>query len=262
MKASKIIEKLCEYGEGRDYSKSCDTCKTGSLDTEVNKIAVSMFATIGVVKAAKEWGAKLLIIHEPTYYSHMDVHTNDKIECEKRKFIEDSGLALFRFHDHPHYSFPDLICKGVVSSLDISGEVEYVKDSFDLVRITLDSPMTPVEFTKAVEERLKIKHIRICGNRDLPCRKISLMCGTPPAVFSELKSDECEILMTGEACEWMLGEYARDASDLGHKKTLLIMGHIGSERAGMEYVAEILSETFPEIETKYFECGEVCSYTD
>ena len=62
--------------------------------------------------------------------------------------------------------------------------------------------------------------------------------------------------------EWSLGEYARDAAQLGYKKALLILGHEGSERAGMVYTADILREMYPDLEVQYFECGEVYTYTD
>ena len=71
-----------------------------------------------------------------------------------------------------------------------------------------------------------------------------------------------EIVLTGEACEWKLAEYARDANTLGMNKTLIVMGHIGSERDGMRLLAKRLSENHTEFETRYMECGEVYTYTE
>ena len=62
----------CADGAPHDYSGTCDTLKTGNPETEVHKVAVSMFATPAVIRAAHEWGAELLIVHEPTFYAHMD----------------------------------------------------------------------------------------------------------------------------------------------------------------------------------------------
>ena len=45
-------------------------------------------------------------------------------------------------------------------------------------------------------------------------------------------------------------------------KTLIVMGHIGSERDGMRLLAKRLSEKHTEFETRYIECGEVYTYTD
>ena len=71
-------------------------------------------------------------------------------------------MTAIRFHDHPHYSTPDLIAAGELRALELCGKVEYT-DTFDLVRIMLDAPVTPVALAKRIEERLGIKHVRICG---------------------------------------------------------------------------------------------------
>ena len=262
MKAYQVMEKLFEYGAGGNYANTCDTLKAGDPNVEVTKVAVSMFATIEVVKQAKKWGAQLLIVHEPTYDDHMDRHTDEKLQCEKRAFLESSGIAIYRFHDHPHYNYPDIIGTGMMNQMALPGQIEYSKEVFDLVRVKLEKPMTAVEFARLMEQRLNIKHLRICGTRDVPCTNISCMFGTPGGVFEELQRPETEILLVGEACEWALGEYARDANDLGHTKALIIMGHIGSERDGMVYTAQLVPEKCPGLEAKYFECGEVYTYTD
>lgn len=261
MKAYEVMNLLYGYGADADYSNTCDTLKAGNPDNEVTKVAVSMFATIGVVKAAKEWGAQLLVVHEPTYYNHMDHHSDEKIECEKRVFLENSGLAIYRFHDHPHYNHPDMIAVGEWKYMGFEGETIY-GDLFGHSEFILKEPMAPVEIAKQIESKLGIKHVRICGNRNTPVTKMSGMFGTPGNVFEKLKAAETEVVLTGEACEWMLGEYARDAADLGYAKTLMILGHIGSERDGMVYVSEVLTDRCPELEVKYFECGEVYTYTD
>ena len=44
-------------------------------------------------------------------------------------------------------------------------------------------------------------------------------------------------LIVGEACEYSICEYVRDAAQLGTDKGLLLLGHMGSEKAGMENLA-------------------------
>lgn len=261
MKAIDIMNELFKLANDGDYSHTCDTCKAGDPGAEVHKIAVSMFATPDVVRQAKAWGADLLIVHEPTYYDHMDRHSDETIESAKRKFIEESGLTLYRYHDHPHGTTPDIIAAGMLKNMAFDARIEYT-DVFDLVRLHLNQPLTPLEIAKQIEDRLGIKHIRVCGAANIPCTKISGMFGTPGGVFEELQSDNCEVMLTGEACEWALAEYARDAAQLGFKKALLILGHIGSERDGMKYTTELLRQMHPELEVEYFECGEVYTYTD
>lgn len=261
MKAIDIMNELFGLADQGDYSASCDTCKAGDPNAEVKKVAVSMFATPEVVKKAKAFGAELLIVHEPTYYNHMDNHSDERIECAKRKLIEESGITLYRFHDHPHGTTPDIIAAGMLKNMAFDAEVEYT-NVFDLVRLHLNRPLTPLEIAKHIEDKLGIKHIRVCGAANVKCTKISGMFGTPGGVLKELQGDDCEVMLTGEVCEWALAEYVRDAAQLGLNKALLIMGHIGSERDGMKYTTELLKQMHPELEVQYIECGEVYTYTD
>ncbi len=178
MKAYEIMDALFAYGAGHDYSNTCDTWKAGNPDAEVQKVAVTMFPTVDVIRRAGEWGAQLLIVHEPLYYNHMDRHSREPIEVQKRRLLEQTGMAVFRIHDHMHYHFPDLICQGQMKKLELPGE-EMWTGQFDLVRLTLDTPMTPVEVARRVEERFGIAYVRICGTRDVPCTHISGMFGSP-----------------------------------------------------------------------------------
>lgn len=239
-----------------------DTLKCGSWDKEVNNVAVTMLATVDVIEKAIEWGADLIITHEPTFYDHMDkIFENDMVSDKKMKLIDSSGISIIRFHDYMHGCEPDMIGQGEFYYLGLEGE--YVKgNQFAVNRFNCKNEITPVELAELMEEQLGIKHIRICGARDVKCTKISACFGTPGGVFEELRDDDVEIVLTGEACEWSLGEYARDAAALGYKKALLIMGHIGSERDGMKYLTKLLKEEFRDLEIKYFDCGEVYSYTN
>ena len=261
MKAEKIVKFLNDFSFRTDYTDTCDTFKSGSPDVEVTKVAVAMFGTPDVIRQAQAFGAELLIVHEPLYYNHYDNRTDDPVECAKAKLIEDSGISIYRFHDHPHYTMPDMIAFGELMLLGLKGEVK-PSETFDLARVYLDEPMTARQLAKHIEQRLGIKHVRIAGTTDTPISTISCMFGAPGGIKEELKRDVCQALIAGEVCEWSLCEYARDASQLGYTKAVLALGHVGSERAGMVYIADLIKKQFTDIEVKYFECGEVYSYAD
>jgi len=251
-----------------DYLKSLsksdvnttDTLKIGSWEKEIKKVAVCCIATIEVIQKAAEWGADLIITHEPTFYDHLDcINENDNVIKDKLKLIENAGFSIIRFHDYMHSCEPDMIAEGELHYLGIEGE--YVKGKeWAVNRFYCKEKMTPVNLAKLIEEKLNIKHVKICGARDVECDKISLCFGAPGGVFDELRDEEIEIVLTGETCEWKLGEYARDAALLGYKKAMLIIGHMGSERDGMRYLAKVLSDDFRSLDIKYFECEEVYSY--
>jgi len=263
MKAFEIMNELFAYAEDVDFSKTCDTCKAGNPEREVKKVAVTMIATVDIIRQAKQWGAHLLITHEPTYYSHYDIEVDEKIQNEKRKLVEESGMTVYRYHDHPHRTIPDMVAVGEFECLGLDGTLEEAK-LMTPVRWHLKDAMTPVQLAKIIEDRFHIKHVRICGARDILCRKISGMFGQPDSkrVLEELQNDKCEIIVVGEVCEWMVSEYVRDAAALGHKKAMLVLGHVGSERESMRYTANLLKHMHQELEVKYFESDEVYTYTD
>ena len=90
--------------------------------------------------------------------------------------------------------------------------------------------------------------------------RISCCFGASGHVAEELTGND--FVLTGEICEWETAEIARDYAQLGYNKVILVMGHIGSERAGVMYLAEMIKEKHSELTVKYIECGEVYSYTD
>ena len=261
MTAREIMEKVFVYGKDFNYVETCDTLKSGDPDAEVKKLAVSMNPTVEVIRNAHAWGADMMITHEPLYYNHMDEHSDESVEQEKRALLESTGMTVYRFHDHPHRAYPDMIAAGEFKFLELDGEVTYSHD-FDLARVKLNTPMTPYELAKHIENKLGIKHVRIAGTTDEKCTNISARFGAPGDSMDEFTRDETEILIMGETCEWRMCEYARDASQLGRKKALLVLGHVGSERAGMEYITDCIKALLPDLQVEYFESGEVFSYTD
>lgn len=260
MKAYELFEEIIKGGETPAW-KTCDVLKAGDPNKELNKVAVTMFATVETVKKAKEWGADMLIVHEPTYYDHYEEIDELPVVVAKRKLIEESGITIYRYHDYMHHREVDQIPEGEVYYLGLNGTVEHTPYSASYM-FTSFEPITALELANKMEKQLGIKRVRIAGTRNKKSTKIALCFGTPSGVFELLSSEDVEIVLTGEACEWKLAEYARDADALGINKSLIVMGHIGSERDGMRLLAKRLSEKHTEFETQYIECGEVYTYTD
>ena len=258
MTAIELINELKRGGVTPE--KTCDTIKAGEPEKQLHRVAVSMFATVDVIRAAHEWGADMLITHEPTYYDHMDRIKDDPVSRAKKSMIEESGMVIFRYHDHMHFRDVDSITEGECHYLGLEGKIEKTP-YFASYILTSDEPLTALELAERMESELGVAHIRIAGARENKATRIALCFGTPRGVFDLLKSNDVQMVLTGEACEWQLGEYARDATALGINKSLLAMGHIGSERDGMRLLAERMKERYTEFETMYFECGEVYSYT-
>ena len=259
MKAKEFFENLIK---GSTHTgDTCDVLKAGDENKEVKKVAFTMMSTIEVMKKAAEWGADLVITHEPTYYHHWDNNITMPIAIEKKKIIEDAGFALYRYHDYMHSRETDQITDGMMKEMGIAGTLEHTP-YFASYIFTPDEPISALDLARRGEETLGIPHVKIAGDRNHPAKKIAACFGTPGGVFDLLRQEDIDLVVTGEACEWALGEYARDAAALGYHKALVVMGHIGSEKGGMRYLAKRVAKENPDLEIKYFECGEVYTYTD
>jgi hypothetical protein len=61
---------------------------------------------------------------------------------------------------------------------------------------------------------------------------------------------------SGQTREWELIEYAQDSITMGQKKTLIILGHLVSEQAGMKYCAEWLRSLIPNVPVDFIAAPE------
>lgn len=260
MKISELFDEMAAYfGKLDEGAVTCDTYKAGNPDNEVSGVCISMFATPEVIKKCTDRNINFLIVHEPVFYNHMDDHIPNKLAELKKEFIEKSGITIARYHDHAHIPGNDLIYEGEIKYSKLVGR-KIITDMFAVNRFELDEALTAKELAAELEKNLEIKHIKIAGCCDKKGKKIGCCFGTPGHVAEELAYND--FVLTGEICEWEVGEMARDYAQLGYNKAVLVMGHIGSERAGMVYLADILKKKHPELNINYIECEEVYSYTD
>lgn len=261
MKIKELIAELEQEASQRvDRENTCDRLKAGSDEQEIKGVAVAMFATPEILKKAHEAGANFLIVHEPVYYNHFDSEIPVKIGLEKKALIDKFQLTIYRFHDHPHYTEPDLINTGMLKDINLPGTL-VPKEKPAPSRYILDTPITAKNLAAYLEKRLDIRHIKIAGCPDKEGKILSLSFGAPGAPRPE-ELEEVDFILTGEVSEWSTAEIARDYAQLGYNKAILVMGHIGSERNGMALIAKRLQESHPELPITYLECGEVYSYTD
>ena len=267
MKIKDFMQELYDWtdNDASHYEVTCDIIKAGDPEQELTKIAVSMFPTPDVIRQAAAWGANLLIVHEPTFYDHWDSYeTMEKttgfkrqILDLKRKFIADHNMTIYRYHDHPHYRVPDMISEGMMRDAGLDGS--WSRGSFyGVSRFELNEPMNLQDLVSTLEKNWNIQRIRIVGANDQPVKKLSLCFGTPGHLEDEL--GECDVVLTGEIVEWMTGEFAKDCTQMGIPKTVLVMGHTCSERNGMMLLADLIPQQWSEFDVKYFESGDCYTF--
>jgi putative NIF3 family GTP cyclohydrolase 1 type 2 len=237
--------------------RTVDTFKAGDPDTVVTGVATTFMATYDVLERAKRAGCNFIITHEPTFYNHLEDTSAiepDAIIKAKRRFIEDHGLVVWRFHDHIHRTEPDGILTGMI---DVFGW-KPLRTSADGPYFELPAPSSVQDF--AAELKAKSKHavIRVVGDPDMQFTRFGFAMGAPGSIaqMKMLQRDDVEVLVAGETCEWETVEYVRDAKDMGRKKALIILGHAVSEEAGMKHCAEWLRDFVTEVPVQFIAAGD------
>jgi putative NIF3 family GTP cyclohydrolase 1 type 2 len=239
-------------------SETVDTFKAGNPDATVTGIAVTMMATLDVLERAAASEKNLIITHEPTFYNHLGTTAdlqaqNDPVLAAKQEFIRKHGLFVWRFHDHWHARKPDGILLGMTHALGWQKfESPANKHLFRVPGTTLDN------LAEFIKTRLSIRALRVIGDPKLRVTNIALLPGAAGSAkqIQLLERDDVQALLIGETPEWETVEYVADAVTERKRKSLLILGHIPSEQAGMEECARWLKTFVPEVPIEFIPAAE------
>jgi len=130
--------------------------------------------------------------------------------------------------------------------------VEGENNIFDFPGIRLDL------ITDHLKEVFPEANLRIIGDPSLQIKRAAFSAGAPgsSAHFKLLQRGDINLLVIGEAPEWETIEYVRDATQAGLPLALVILGHVVSEEAGMEYCAQWLQSFISEVPVTFIEAGD------
>jgi putative NIF3 family GTP cyclohydrolase 1 type 2 len=253
--ASRVIEMIIGHTDVASIPNTVDVIKTGDPLTPVTGIVTTMFATMDVLKKAVAMKCNLIIVHEPLFYNHLDETAQfDKssVYLEKRRFIDENKLVIFRFHDYIHSMQPDGINYGMTLKL---GWEKYANGP------NYNRYIIPETTLKDLLGKLKNAFpgntFNVVGDPALKLTKVAFAAGAPgsAAHFRLLDDDNVELVLAGEVPQWETYEYARDAVIQGKKKAIIFMGHVTSEESGMDYCATWLKKFLEDIPVTFIPVG-------
>jgi len=247
--AAQVVERIRKEFPMEPRPNGVDTFKAGDSTARVTGIAVTMMATLDVLERAAKQGDNLIITHEPTFYSHRDTtlvleQENDAVLAVKKKFIADHGLIVWRFHDAPHAASTDIIKAGTARAL---GWTQFATKENASVYVLPRTTLRKLSATVAT--RLGATAAKVSGDTSAVVSKVVMTEGFAgfPAVRRLVQLANPDVVVLGEDHEWESIEYVVDAIKEGRIKGLIAVGHVPSEQAGMEAVAERLKRLIPEV---------------
>ena len=234
--------------------QTVDKLIEGTPETPVKGIATTMMATLDVLRRAAGKGLTMVITHEPTYFTHQDrvePIQDDPIYKVKRDFIRQHGLAVFHFHDHWHGRRPDGIATGMIRALGWETNANPEQP-----RLFTFNGEPLAAFARTIATKLAIRTVRVLGDPRLPVRRVLASWGNVGLMHGIPYVAQADVIILGETHEWELVEYVQDAIAAGQKKALIILGHVVSEQAGMQYCAEWLGKFIPEVPIEFIQTAE------
>lgn len=255
MKISEIIQKLIDFHPPIDESRTTDVVKWGDPAKECTGVVVTCFASADVIRETARLGANLLIVHEPLFWTHEDETewlSDSAIYAEKARLLDDTGIVVWRDHDHIHGGDPghdlkymDYIFYGIMKEL---GWEEYKLD-YPNKPLLFQIPETDAEtLGRELMQKLGLNGLRILGDRHTKVSKVFLCEHIREHDFEEkdkirkTEQEDIDALIPLEIIDWTLAAFVRDCSMLGHPKVMYNVGHFNFEELGMKYMTYYLPE--------------------
>ena len=106
---------------------------------------------------------------------------------------------------------------------------------------TLPHPQKLGQLAARLKQFLKIGGLHVVGDLQVPVARVAVACGSAGEFLEVAIERGCQVLVTGETRL----HTCYDAKDRG--AALLLAGHYASERFGVERLAIVLGEQFPEL---------------
>jgi len=105
----------------------------------------------------------------------------------------------------------------------------------------LAHPMPLLDFAQHVKQKLGVKFLQIVGSPDMSVSRVAVACGAAGEFLEDARRCGCHVIVLGEARYHTCLE--AEFWGIG----MVLVGHYASERHGVERLAEILREHFPQV---------------
>lgn len=220
--------------------KTADKFVAGNPDLPVRGIATTFMCTFDVMRRAREAGLSLIISHEPTFWHHQDSIDGlpgDPTYETKKRYAEENGLTVWRFHDHWHMRKPDPIVAAFNRKLgfETNGRTDEVMAL---------PPTRLADLVERIAQALDTPNIRFWGDPDRIVRRMRW----GGHLLRQIAGQDSEVFLWLEPKEFNTFEYFRDAGELGIDRCIIGATHELVEEWGMlEPCADWVRALVPEV---------------
>lgn len=249
---------------------SVDRIVIGDPETKIRKVGTCWQPYFSTLRQAKELGINIMIVHEPTFYTHWDLDqesglydstpspAKEKYQeaiAKKRKWIEDNEMVIIRSHDVPDIvkDFGMPFALGKALGYDNSDLIRS-RDYYNVYRV---EPDTAWNIARKIASSLLVLNqpgVAFYGDRERLISSVGLGTGCicDPMQYQELSPD-LSIAIDDTIRTWTQTSFAEDTGD-----PLVVINHGTSEEMGMSLLNRHLAKNIPYLEFVHLKQG--CTY--
>lgn len=247
-----------------------DTFKYGDPSTPVTGIVFTFQATFEVLKKTVLAKKNFVISHERMFWEQLDdVRTlkhdapfepagsleTEGVFLAKRKYCEENGLVVWRFHNHQHMLRPDPIMAGLIARLGWQEYVVPVREQ--MIAIACSIPETPLkEVARHVARSIDSRDVRVIGDPNLRVKRVGLGAHKLLEILKPLQSFDVVLMSEPQDCDAF--PYLRDGISLGlpHPKGLIAIPHERFEEWAEQDAPAWLRPLVPEVPIEFISAGD------
>lgn len=255
MKARDVLEHFLSRAPWVDRTKTVDRIIVGDAEKEVPHCVVTWIPSFAALREAVKRGVDLLLVHEPTFWDHLDRSPETKpAAAAKLDFIREHGLVILRNHDcwdgWPEIGIPWAWAR----FLGLSGKPAAVGPNAFQQRYDVDA--VPFgEFAASIAKRTTAvgePMVEAAGDPARPVSKIGIGTGCYCSVFQfiEMGCDCCIVCDDGANYYWGAVQHAED-----HGISVITVNHGTSEEPGMVTLARYVNEHLDGVKAEHLPQG-------
>ncbi|MBO9519749.1 MAG: Nif3-like dinuclear metal center hexameric protein [Porphyrobacter sp.] len=259
MTAREVFQQIkLASGQPWDPNPTDDRIIYGDRNARITGIATCFFASMEVLRQAKEAGLNYIIPHEASFYERYDDFAEsvlpdaDPVLSAKRRFLDQNGMVIQRMHGHAHSRPGDAIMTGLLEQLDWK---QFRDPALPGVCVKLPDA-TAIEIGRHIKQACGRRTLRMFGNPDQRISTISVSAGMPGenAQIAQFGVEGVDAVLLGEVREPEVLGYAQDL-EATKPVVVFLAGHT-AEDFGMRNIAEWLGGVFPGLPCRWLSTAD------
>lgn len=230
-----------------EYAMSWDNSGLliGHMDAPIHSVYITLDASGEAVDCAVREGCDLILSHHPLIFSPLKTVTGEDFIGKRVLKMAENHIALYAMHTN----FDTAVMGGIVSNLagqENEGPLEPVtEEDGHILGIgsigMIQNPMTLMELAGKVKDIFQLPQVRFFGDPSAVMSRMAICPGSGKGMADAALSAGCDVLITGDIDH----HGGIDAVEKG--LCIIDAGHHGLEHVFVEYMADWMTEHYPQI---------------